>query len=68
MFNQDSKLSVEFGYAFAFGYRADDDTEIFRLDAHQQLFQAGAFFARFNFLRNRNLVIERDKHEVASGK
>ena len=68
MFNQDSKFSVEFGYAFAFGYRADDDTEIFRLDAHQQLFQAGAFFARFNFLRNRNLVIERDKHEVASGK
>ena len=39
MLNQDSKLSVEFGYAFAFGYRADDDTEVFRLDAHQQLFR-----------------------------
>lgn len=31
MLNQDFKLSVEFGYAFAFGYRADDDTEVFGL-------------------------------------
>ena len=50
MLDQDFKLSVEFGYAFAFGYRADNNTEVFRFDAHQQLFKAGAFFARFNLL------------------
>ena len=32
MLNQDFKLSVEFGYAFAFGYRADNDTKVFRLE------------------------------------
>lgn len=58
MLNQDFKLSVEFGYAFAFGYRADNDTKVFRLDAHQQLFKAGALFARFNFCETETLSLK----------
>ena len=68
MLDQDFKLSVEFGHAFAFGHCADNHTEVFRFDAHQQLFQAGTFFARFNLLRNGNLIIKRDQYQIASGK
>ena len=34
----------------SFGHGADDDAEVFRLDTHQQLLEACALFARFNFL------------------
>ncbi len=42
MLQQYFKLSVEFGYALAFGHGAHDDTEVLGLDAHQQLLEAGA--------------------------
>ena len=68
MFQQDFKLGIKFGHPFSLCHSANYHPEVFRFDTLQQLLEAGAFFARFNFLRNRNLVIERDKHEVASGK
>ena len=68
VFQQHFKLSVELGYPFTFGYGADDDAEVLRLDAHQQLLEAGALFARFNLLGHGNLVVEGDEHEVPAGK
>ena len=68
VFDQYFKFSVEFGHALAFGHRADDDAEVLGLDAHEQLLQACPFFARLNFLRYGNLVVERDEYQVSSGK
>ena len=68
MFQQYFKLAVQFGHPLALGHGAYDDAEVLGLDAHEQLLEAGALGAGFDFLRYRHLVVERYQYEVASGK
>ena len=45
------QLSIEFSYTLAFGYGSDDDSAVLRLDAVDELFQAGSLFSAFDFRR-----------------
>ena len=45
MFEQDFQFAIKLGNPFALSYRAHDDTEILRLDAHEQLLESGSLFA-----------------------
>ena len=49
MSEQDFQFAIELGHSFTFGHGAYNHAEVFRLDALQELLQAGAFFARLNF-------------------
>ena len=64
-FGQDFQFCIEFGNSFALCNGSNDNAAVAGLDAVNKLFQSGAFFAAFDFRRNRNFIVERHQYQIA---
>ena len=64
-FEQHFQFCIEFCSALPFGHRADDDTEILRLDTLDQLFQTATLLTTLDLCRDGYAVVKGYQYQIA---